>query len=33
MNMEEITMKEVYYLKNAIAKICSFTEPAREIRF
>ena len=24
---------EVYYLKNAVAQICSFTEPAREIRF
>lgn len=24
---------EVYYLKNATAQICSFTAPAREIRF
>ena len=24
---------EVYYLKNAVAQICSFTEPAREIKF
>ena len=24
---------EVYYLKNAVAQIYSFTEPAREIRF
>ena len=24
---------EVYYLKNAAAQICSFTEPAREIKF
>ena len=24
---------EVYYLKNAVAQIFSFTEPAREIRF
>lgn len=24
---------EVYYLKNAVAQICSFTAPPREIRF
>ena len=24
---------EVYYLKNAVAQICSFTEPAKEIKF
>ncbi len=24
---------EVYYLKNAVAQICSFTQPPREIRF
>lgn len=24
---------EVFYLKNAIAQICSFTEPAKEIKF
>lgn len=24
---------EVFYLKNAVAQICSFTEPAKEIRF